>query len=279
MKKILCIILTLIIIYTNIVSYEVFAENNENYVVETSVKINDSFLYADTQHILVDGTVFVVGRYLVEAFGGTIGWNGETQTVSISLNDQLIEMTIGSLEASIDGVTIELYKAPFISDGRTMIPLRFISEYFGCEVTWVQETYTVNIIKNGLEIPEKYIVTRNYTDEDLYLLSKIVTVESGDKSLEMAMAIANTVLNRVKDTRFPNTVEGVIYQVDRYKQFPPAHKSSFKDLKATGLSIIASKKALEGVNNIGGSLFFNNQPFKSKSNDLIRIIDGEYFYN
>ena len=278
MKKLLCIILTLIIIYTNIVSYEVFAENNKDYVVETSVKINDLFLYSDTHHILVDGTVFVVGRYLIEAFGGTIDWNGETQTANIILDDHLIKMTMGSLEASVDGLTVQLYKAPFISNGRTMIPLKFISEYFGCEVTWVQETYTVNIIKDGLEIPEQYILKRNYTDEDLDLLSKIVTIESGKKSLDMSMAIANTVLNRVKDTSFPNTVYGVIYQENRYKQFPPAHKSSFKNLKPTGLSIIASKKALEGINNINGSLFFNNRPFKSKSNDLIRIINGEYFY-
>ena len=38
------------------------------------------------------------------------------------------------------------------------------------------------------------------------------------------------------------------------------------------------QKALEGVNNIGYSLYFNNSPFRSKPNDLIKIIDGEYFY-
>ena len=85
----------------------------------------------------------------------------------------------------------------------------------------------------------------------MYLLSKSVTVESGDKSLEMALAIAITVLNRVGDSRFPDTIEGVIYQVDVYKQFPPTHKASFKDLEPTYLSKIAAKKTLEGINNIG----------------------------
>lgn len=275
MKKILCIILALIIMNAIAFGNETVDTSD---VVETSVKINDSYLYSDTSHILMQDTVFVVGRYLVEALGGTIEWIDGTKTVKMILDEHVIEIVIGSLEATVDGEAVQLYKAPFIKDGRTMIPLKFVSENFGCDVSWRQSTYTVDIVNDELVIPEAYIYERNYTDEDLYLLSKIVTVESGDESLEMAMAIANTVLNRVNDSRFPDTVDGVIYQVDTYTQFPPAHKSSFQDLEPTYLSVIASKKALEGVNNIGESLFFNNQPFKSKSNDLIRIIDGEYFY-
>jgi hypothetical protein len=267
-------VLVLVIMSTNSYCYGA----GYDYDVEASVRINDSYLYSDTSHILAGDTVFVVGRFLVEALGGTIEWFGDTKTVKMTLNEKSIDIVIGSTDAEVDGVATKLYKAPFIKDGRTMIPLRFVSENFGCQVSWNQNTYTVDIINSGVEIPEAYIYERNYTDEDLYLLSKIVTVESGDYSLDMAMAIANTVLNRVKDERFPDTIEGVIYQVDEHVQFPPAHKASFENLIPKPISIAATKKALEGVNNIGGSLYFNNQPFVSKSDDLIRIIDGEYFY-
>lgn len=248
-------------------------------IVETSVKINENYLAADTKHILVGDTVFVVGRHLVEALGGTIEWIEATQTVKMVLDEKIIEIIIDSDIGQVNGEPIDGYKAPFLKDGRTMIPLRLVSEYFGCEVIWNQSTYTVQINKEGLVIPDEYILIRSYTDEDLYLLSKIVTVESGDASLEMALAIANTIMNRVKDPRFPETIEGVIYQVDVYKQFPPVHKASFDTLEPKYLSTIAAKKTLEGINNIGNSLFFNNQPFKSKKDDLIKIIDGEYFYH
>ncbi len=181
---------------------------------------------------------------------------------------------VGSIEATVNNEMVQMHKPSFIVDGRTMIPLRFVSEQFGAEVSWDQSTYTVSIVDEEVLVPSEYIYDRWYTDEDLYLLSKIVTVESGDVSLEMAMAIANTVLNRVKDSRFPNTVSEVIYQVDRHVQFPPAHKASFASKEPSYLSTIAAKKALEGVNNIGYSLYFNNQPFKSKPDDLIRVIDG-----
>lgn len=277
MKKIICIVLAFMMMMSTVSL--VYGTVNDKDVVETSVKINDSYLFSDTNHILVKDTVFVVGRYLVEALGGTIEWFGETKTVKMVLNDKVIEIVVGSIDATVDGVVVQLYKAPFIKDGRIMIPLKFVSQHFGCEVSWNQSTYTVDIVKEGLVVPEAYIFERNYTDEDLYLLSKIVSVESGDESMEMAMAIANTVLNRVEDSGFPDMIEGVIFQEGRYQQFPPAHKESFETLEPTSLSIIASKRALEGVNNIGNSLYFNNMPFKSKYDDLIRIIDGEYFYN
>lgn len=276
MKKLLIIIL--IVCFSLPVYGEETIDIIEEGIVETSVKINGHFLYADTNHILVKDTTFVVSKYLVEALGGEIEWFGETQSVEITLNEDVIQLTIGSLDALVNGETFTLNKAPFIRNGRTMLPLRFVSEHLECEVSWVQETYTVEITKEDLEVPEAYIYDRPYTDEDLYYLSKIVTVESGEVSLEMAMAIANTVLNRVKDDRFPNTVKDVIFQVDKYVQFPPAHKASFESLQAKPISIMAAKKALEGVNTIGYSLYFNNQPFKSKSDDLIKVIDGEYFY-
>lgn len=280
MKKIKFMVMIFIMVGIVFTSFGlVYGDNNAYaYEVESSVKINDSYLYADTAHILVGDTVFVVGRYLVEALGGSIEWFEDTRTVRMTLNDKVIDIAIDSIEGKVDDVDVELYKAPFIKDGRTMIPLRFVSENFDCQVSWNQSTYTVDIISENLEISSEYTYERDYSDDDLYLLSKIVTVESGDNSLEMAMAIANTILNRVKSENFPDTIGGVIYQVDVHTQFPPAHKESFKTLEPMYLSIAAAKKALEGVNNIGESLYFNNQPFDSKADDLINIIDGEYFY-
>lgn len=252
--------------------------NAYGYEVESSVKINDSYLYADTPNILKEDTVFVVGRYLVEALGGTIEWFEKTRTIRMTLKDKVIEIAIDSVDGTVNDTEFKLYKAPFIKEGRTMIPLRFVSENFDCQVSWNQNTYTVDIVNENIEISPEYTYERDYTDEDLYLLSKIVTVESGDTSLEMALAIANTILNRVKSENFPDTIGGVIYQVDEHIQFPPAHKESFKTLEPKKLSIAAAKKALEGSNNIGESLYFNNQPFDWKSDDLIDVIDGEYFY-
>ena len=60
--------------------------------------------------------------------------------------------------------------------------------------------------------------TSDYTQSDLDLLSRIVYAEAGSDWLsdEHQRAVASVVLNRVADSRFPNTISGVIYQKGQY---------------------------------------------------------------
>ena len=56
----------------------------------------------------------------------------------------------------------------------------------------------------------------NITNEELLLLSKLVTGEARGESYEGQVAVAAVVLNRVKDSRFPDSIEGVIYQKNAF---------------------------------------------------------------
>ena len=51
-----------------------------------------------------------------------------------------IELEIGSKVIKVDGVLKEMDVAPFIKDGRTFVPLRFVSEALGAEVDWEPKT-------------------------------------------------------------------------------------------------------------------------------------------
>ena len=59
-----------------------------------------------------------------------------------------IRLQICKAEAWVNGNLKTLSEAPFIKEGRTMVPLRFISEHFGAEVSWLPETNQVKI-KDG----------------------------------------------------------------------------------------------------------------------------------
>ncbi len=56
----------------------------------------------------------------------------------------------------------------------------------------------------------------NITNEELLLLSKLVTGEARGESYEGQVAVAAVVINRVKDPRFPNTIKDVIYQKNAF---------------------------------------------------------------
>ncbi len=57
---------------------------------------------------------------------------------------------------------------------------------------------------------------RTYTDNDLYVLSHIISAEAGNCSEDMMLSVGSVVLNRVADDRFPDTIEEVVFQPGQY---------------------------------------------------------------
>lgn len=55
-----------------------------------------------------------------------------------------------------------------------------------------------------------------YTENDLYILSHIISAEAGNCSEEMMISVGSVVLNRVSDERFPNDIESVVFQAGQY---------------------------------------------------------------
>jgi hypothetical protein len=57
-----------------------------------------------------------------------------------------------------------------------------------------------------------------YTQSDLDLLARVIFSEAGSDWLtdEHQRAVASVVINRVNDSRFPNTIRGVVYQKGQY---------------------------------------------------------------
>jgi hypothetical protein len=243
-----------------------------------SVKINENYILMDTKPVLMEKTVYVPLRFVANALNAEVIWDGDNRKITINDDEKCIEMTLDSKIVLVNGEQYELQSPPPVIDNRTMVPIRFITENMNCKVEWKQATYTVEVVREDIAVPATSIFKRSYTDEDLNLLAKIVTVEANYIGFDAKLAVANVVVNRKESSRFPNTIKDVIYDKGYCVQFPPAHKKSFAEKVPSTDSIIAAKMALEGVNNIDKCLFFNNVPFKSKKNDFYKKIDTEYFY-
>ncbi|MGC8942720.1 MAG: stalk domain-containing protein [Caldisericia bacterium] len=73
-------------------------------------------------------------------------------TLSRESGKVIIELFVGKKIATINGVSKEIDAPPFIKDGRTLVPIRFIAEAFGAEVQWDGTTKTVKIYLNSKNI-------------------------------------------------------------------------------------------------------------------------------
>ena len=99
-------------------------------------------------------------------------------------------------------------------------------------------------------------VTVETTVSDLYLLAAIVYAESGGECYDAQLAVANVVVNRLKSSRYPNTMAEVIYQP---YQFTACKTKNFANALKTGGSasaLRAAQEALAGINNVGPCIGF-----------------------
>ena len=101
------------------------------------VVMNDKLLeFADQEPIIVNDRVLVPLRVIFEELGANVGWDGETQTVTMEKNETVVSLKIGAAELIKDGTAVDLDVAAQIQNERTLVPIRAITESFGNTVTW-----------------------------------------------------------------------------------------------------------------------------------------------
>jgi len=100
------------------------------------VYLNGNQLVFDVQPVIEDGRALAPLRAIGEALGAQVSWEGQTRTVTLDLATTKIELKIGDPVAHVNGETVSLDVPAKIVDGRTLVPLRFVGEYFGAAVQW-----------------------------------------------------------------------------------------------------------------------------------------------
>lgn len=127
-----------------------FYENSSSYKVDNQAKT------MDVKCQKIDGSLYIVAKYLVESLDGFVSWNQATKTVSIECRGHRINLLVGNSDAKVDGNIVGLggsLKATIVS-GRTLIPLRFAGESLGGTVAWDNEkkeaslTFSRSILQN-----------------------------------------------------------------------------------------------------------------------------------
>lgn len=106
---------------------------------------------------------------------------------------------------------------------------------------------------NGVDVTDsQQDVLENYlTDREEYLLAKLVECEAGNQSIETKELVVISVLNRVEDSRFPDTIEEVIRQKDNngtYQFSPLVEGGNFYYTEPSEESYKAIHNVIYGIN-------------------------------
>ena len=145
LKKITALTLASTMILTG---QSVFAETNNNNI---SVVVDGSELTFDTQPIIENGRVLVPFRKIFEALNCAVSYrsNGASKEVVAVNGEKFITAEIGSNTMTVDGEEIKLDAPARIDNGRTLVPLRAVSESLNADVQWNGEEKKVTINKKA----------------------------------------------------------------------------------------------------------------------------------
>jgi N-acetylmuramoyl-L-alanine amidase len=218
----------------------IYTEYGDRIVLGNGVPVvyfNDVRYVMDTYPTQAEGRMYIPLRDAAELMHAKVSWNGEEQTAWLE-----------------------------------SVPLAVVTEQYGLtEISKQVGSSNDELLKrNGLEnkdmievgtklrvvIPSIFDhVAKPFTEADRLLLAKITQVEAGNESYESQLAVANVILNRVKNSQFPDTIRDVVYSG---KQFPPAHNGLLNRSVPEANALRAAKDALNGKNNVEDALYFYN---------------------
>lgn len=118
-------------------------ELGDRYVWTFGEKLSVDANNPDVRPKTVNDRTMVPIRFIAEALGATVTYVEETRGIVIELNGNRIIMNVGSNIMAVNGVQKSLDTPPFVENGRTLVPVRAISEGLGKTVTWIPDRFVV----------------------------------------------------------------------------------------------------------------------------------------
>lgn len=106
--------------------------------------------FCNSTPLFKDNRIYVPARFLVEVFGGNIGWDKESKRAVLFLDGKEALLAPGDKSAVVDGQAQTMACAPFISSNELLVPLRDVAEYLGLTVVWIRDDRSVEISKTRI---------------------------------------------------------------------------------------------------------------------------------
>lgn len=140
-------------IVSNASNIEVTSETTTQVTEKLTNNTNDILVFVDGKQVVFDqkpiiqnSRTLVPFRKIFEALDADVSWNNDTQQVKAKRNGIEISFVIGEKVLFINGKdTINMEVKPQIIKGRSMVPLRVISEALGVEVNWDNDERIITI--------------------------------------------------------------------------------------------------------------------------------------
>ena len=254
MKRIILFVLIILICFSYIPANAYYFDKT---AVPITLMVNSNIIKTEGNSMVFDSTAYAPVRAFLNAIGiYDIYWDDTDKKVTFTYGDKTVTLFNRNSVGLINNEPHYIGGGVVIRKDRVLVPIRFISEFFGFYVEWDSTYYNVNLIKEGVTVNDA-LIEKAYTAEDLIWLYKIIEAESRGEPFEGKLAVGSVIMNRVKHHSFPNTIKEVIFDTAYGVQFQPIRNNSIYNTPSLE-SVTAGKMAANGENPVGDSLYFLN---------------------
>ncbi len=123
------------------VEVELEVEQHEFADEHVLLVVNEEIVWCDVPPYIKDGRTMVPVRSVAEALDCEVEWVSEGE-IRIARGGLVVSMHIGKNAYTVNGTERQMDVPPYIKDGRTMVPVRFVAEALGAEVEFVGDVGT-----------------------------------------------------------------------------------------------------------------------------------------
>ena len=181
-------------------------------------------------------------------------WDQKTGTATIISDVLVLSVKTDECYMTANDRYYYLTDRVYNINGTIIVPLRVMATIFSLGLSLDEEKWSIRIDTGNICIPTPG--TQYYDEEDLYWLSRVISSEAGNQSMEGMIGVGNVVLNRVRDEResFGSSVYDVIFQPGQFDVVRTG--AIYSDPRDS--AVVAAKLCLEGYNTVGNSRWFVN---------------------
>ncbi|MGG3311147.1 copper amine oxidase N-terminal domain-containing protein [Paenibacillus lautus] len=127
------------------------------YASEVRVSVDGREVQFPDEHPYVDqktNLTMVPLAFVSDKLGATTKWSGKLKQITILLNRDIIILMIGDNHALVNGKRVDFEGSAVLKNGRTMVPLRFISEALHAIVDWQPSLNLVSVMTSVARAPK-----------------------------------------------------------------------------------------------------------------------------
>lgn len=225
------------------------------------VQMNGENLLFDVAPQMVNNRVLVPMRTIFERLGASVEWDAQTRVITATKDETVIKLPLDSRNATItkNGIEkiVELDAVPVIIEGRTLVPVRMISESLGIQVGWDQWEKSVILIDYKYFLNALKTKAANFYEFTSNQYEQVNTGEingSGDVSFKYnSIDAPDEDIDAAVNANFNGKINEENGSIDG-------------TIKVTGLEEILARDGLENISDISFNIRFDNNSFYVKSN-------------